>query len=160
MTNTTTSSNQFGSSFDPLEIEKRLKALVGSSTHQQEKVESDDDVDFVHQFLSDESLDYAETRTASEVDGIEYCTIVQLFRIHVLPNQSRLVIHPSFRPDLPSPPVIEASCIDREARMRVTHKETFGARLEINLSSPEPTNSFCCIEVVSTANRAKATDQT
>jgi len=133
------------SSFDPAALEARLSAPTGDQSPETENGE----LDLLQELLADESLTYLESR---RVDSqTQSHLIVQLFRVAVLPHQSRLVIHCAFRPDLPSLPNIEAEVIDRDARIRVTHKTTFGARIEVTLSDSQPSPSQVCVEVISTS---------
>ena len=134
------------SSFDPAAIEARLSALTGNVAPETE----DNEPDLLQQLLADETLTNLESR---RVDDQSH-TIVQLYRVAVLPNQSRLVVHCAFRPDLPTVPNIEASAIDRDARIRVTHKTTFGARVEVTLGDSQSVPSHVCLEVICTSEPA------
>ena len=158
MTDFSAPSDHFTPSYDPTEIEKRLNALAGNMAVADERTATEKEVDPVDQFFSDESIDYVETRSSSKIDGSAHHTVIQLFRIRVQPNQTRLVIHPSFRPDLPGIPKIEATAVDRDARIRITHSAAYGARLEINLAESKSNHSSCCLEVISTAAQPGSTD--
>jgi len=79
------------SSFDPAALEARLSALTGDQSPETENAE----LDLLQELLADESLTYLESR---RVDSqTQSHLIVQLFRVAVLPHQSRLVIHCAFR---------------------------------------------------------------
>lgn len=161
MSEFSTPTDPLAAHFDPCEIEARLNALVGNCSVGDKTEHIEEEPDLLQQFLADESLDYLETRSSytNAQEDHNTITVIQLYRIAVLPNQSRLVIHPSFRPDLPVAPSIEATSIDRDARIRVTRVAQFGARLEINLADVESSPSQCCIEIIcSAAETTQTTD--
>ena len=146
----TPSCNSSTNLFDPASIEARLNALTGPPTD-----DLADDVnrepDLQQQLLADESLTFLESRSVDTDEEGHTETLLQLYRVSVLPHQSRLVVHASFRPDLRGLPHIEASVIDRQARVRVTRVEIFGTRIEISLTNPLPVPSNVCLEIIATS---------
>ena len=134
-------------SFDPQVIEARLNALVGNVTQTDEI----DTPDLLQQFLADPTLNWLGSRSVNESEeaGIQH-SIIEYHRVPTLANQTRVVLHLSFRPDLPVPPKVEANLIDSDGRTRVTHCTTFGARIEITLSQSESIPSTVCVEAICT----------
>ena len=145
----TSSFNSDTSYFDPAAIEARLNALAGPSADSAEEFEHEPDLR--EQLLADESLCFLESCSTESTDEGQIQTRIQLHRVAVLPHQSRLVLHCSFVPDFPATPDIQVEVFDRQARLRVTDIETFGARLEITLATPVARASALCLEVVTSS---------
>ena len=140
-------------SFDPAAIEARLNALVGDSSSATEETISDAP-DLEQQFLSDTSLTWMGSRSQHG----DQLAIIEYHRIEVLPNQTRVVLHLGFRPDLPNAPSVEVNLIDIEGRTRITNCTTFGARIEITLMRPNPDSSIVCVEAICTTDPTTTAD--
>lgn len=132
-------------SFDPAAIEARLNALVGDSGVDSEDPNLDAP-DLEQQFLANESLTWLGSRSQ---DGDQHA-IIEYHRIPVKPNQTRVVQHLRFQPDLPTTPTIEINLIDSAGRTRITNCTSFGARIEITLLRPNPAASNVCLEAICT----------
>lgn len=135
-------------SFDPQVIEARLNALVGNVA-QTDEIETPD---LLQQFLADSTLNCLSSSSIIDCESGTQHLITEYHRVPTMPNQSRVVLHLSFRPDLPVPPTVEANLIDAEGRTRVTHRTTFGARVEITLMQSNLDASTVCVEAICTTD--------
>lgn len=133
-------------SFDPAAIEARLNALVGDSHTRAEEPDCEAP-DLEQQFLSDAALNWLGSRS----NFGDQTTVLEYHRVPVVSNQTRIVVHLSFRPDLPTVPTVEANLIDIAGRTRITNCTTFGARIEVTLMRPNPEPSNVCLEAICTS---------
>jgi len=71
-----------------------------------------------------------------------------LLRVSVPRGDSVAVAHLAFCPALAAAPLLTAHAVDAAADVRLTHVETFGARLEVRLPQPAAAPQSLLIEVV------------
>lgn len=135
--------------YDPIAIEARLNALTGMSADVPEPEETGAP-ELLDQFLANTSLGYLGSRTITSCD-LQIETLIEYHRIDLQPNQTRTILHLSFRPDFVLPPSVEATLVDASGRVRVTHSTVFGARVEITTSKPQTEPTCICVETVCTS---------
>jgi hypothetical protein len=141
-------------SYDPAAIEARLNALVGNNDGEPKDVHSEAP-DLEQQFLADPSLTWLGSRSQHGDQQV----VIEYHRMPAMPNQTRLVLHLRFQPDLPTAPHVEANLIDIAGRTRITNCTAFGARIEITLARPNPESSSVCLEAIC-SSEPKTTEPT
>ena len=83
--------------------------------------------------------------TRSNRDGMD--SIVGLFRCDFKPGQNHFVLNIPIHPPMSEIPEVEAMVSDENVRSRITNRERFGIRLELNLNTGEPLE-FVFVETV------------
>jgi hypothetical protein len=133
------------------ELEARLNAIGGEpESNPADEIEP---VSLMEQFLVDREMERLSSRSSQQNEnGDTTETIIEYRRIKLETNQTRSVMHLSFQPDLQSVPTVDANLVDAVGRIRVTHCNTFGARLELSVDPSSLIDSTVCVEATCIAN--------
>ncbi len=132
-------------------LEARLNSLGTSAEIDPDAAVGADCPTLLEQFMSDPTLKFLGSRTMeTDEENFAQETIVQCHRISVEPYQTRVILHLSFTPDLPTVPSVEINLIDSDGRTRVTQNSKFGTRVEISLLNGNPAPANICVEAVCT----------
>ncbi len=102
----------------------------------------------LEQILNDPSLVQHIVRTQTA----DAETLVAYFRCSFSVEQQRAILHIPFSPPLSNVPSVEAMVVENEtARVRVTDRQKFGARLEVVLPQPAALETRLLVEAIVTA---------
>ncbi len=134
------------------DIEARLAAL--SSKVEQEVAEENhgNEIDLLERFLSDDTQSQLLVREIKQDSTGETETATSLQKIRFAVQQQRHVLHLAFEPDLCQTPQVQARIVIGGGRIKVTHAEKFGVRLEVILPTPSDDLNEVVIEIVCTAS--------
>ena len=133
-------------------LEQRLNQLAGpgpeSAVHSESGATFDAESLLEH-VLSDQDLIQHVTRTV--IAGGQVVT--GYFRCRFQPEQQREVIHFNFTPQLNEVPQINVTMMDDvPGRVRVTHCERFGARVEVVLDQPVSAPKKVLVEIIASCS--------
>jgi hypothetical protein len=116
----------------------------------------DQEIELEPPIFSDESIRQQTTR--SWVDGAD-CLSVSA-RVVIPAGADREVVHIPIQPAFATVPDVEAFVISgADMRIRVTHRQKFGLRLELVLAKPSSEAAESIIEIVSLSKQKETTCQ-
>lgn len=137
---------------DVVDLEARLNAIANKPDCGEVSATANEKISLLEQFLSEPDMQTLTSRSKSKTacgDAVE--VHVQCSRLTFAAAQTRQVLHISFSPDLAETPDVEATLIDTEGRIRVTHRTRFGVRLEVSISETTGSSSTAIVETICSA---------
>lgn len=134
------------------DLESRLNALHQPDGHA-EPLDASNEPEFDAEALLQLTLsnpDLKQHVSRCESDGAD--TMICYRRVTLAPGERRHAMHIALHPPMPAIPDVEAFMVDPiSARIRITDRQRFGARLEIVLEEPVAVETQLMVEVMLTA---------